>query len=87
MNAVQFTWEKYISKVGFSLVEVWDSDNNKPLPGFVEIGRCKASSLVVRPRDTGSAVMLEHTESGDQFWLHNYTEQEYIEHLQKQFKN
>lgn len=70
MNSAKFTWEKYCSQVGFSLCEAWDLETNRPKPGFTELGRCLASSLVVRPRDEGEAVMLRHDETGDEFWLH-----------------
>lgn len=70
MNSAKFTWEKYCSKVGFSNGECWDFYINRPKAGFKEIGRCDASKLMVRPRTEGFAVMLEHEESGDTFWIH-----------------
>ena len=70
MNSAKFTWDKYCSQVGFSLFEVWDATTNRPKPEFEEIGRCPASSLVVRPRNEGEGVMLRHKDSGDEFWLH-----------------
>lgn len=70
MNSAKFTYDKYCSKVGFTNAECWDFYTNRPTKGFKEIGRCKASELVVRPRLEGFAAMIEHEESGETFWIH-----------------
>ncbi len=75
MNSAKFTWEKYIGRVGFALTEVWNLKTNRALPGFTELGRCAASSLPVRPRSQGEAVMLLCEETGEEFWLHAFSDE------------
>ena len=70
MNSAKFTWEKYCSNVGYTPWESWDASTDSPTSAYEELGRCLASSLYVRPRDIGEAVMLRHKESGDEFWMH-----------------
>ena len=70
MNSARFTFDNYASTVGYSLCEAWDLRTNRPASKFEEIGRCPASSLVVRPREKGDAVMLRCIETGDEFWIH-----------------
>lgn len=74
MNSAKFTWEKYHSNGVHSIPEAWDFHLNKPRPEYEEVGRCPASSLVVRPRSEGEAIMVRHRESGEEFWFHGFPE-------------
>lgn len=70
MNSAKFTWEKYCSQMGYCGPEAWNVLTNKPMPGYTEVGRCSASSLRVRPRTEGVAVMLRNDDTLEEFWLH-----------------
>jgi hypothetical protein len=68
--SINFTYNKYCGRVGFSNAESWNFENDKPKAGYLELGRCQSKDLQVRPRELGESVMLAHEESGEEFWLH-----------------
>lgn len=76
MNSSKFTWEKYIGNSGYSSSEVWNFRTNRPQTIVEEIGRCSASSLMVRPRQNGEAVMLRVKETNEEFWMHVLSDKE-----------
>lgn len=47
MKPIDFTFGKYIGRVGYSLNEVWNDRTNKPRKGFKELGRIEASRLPI----------------------------------------
>jgi len=68
-----FTWEKFISRNGYSQSDIFQAFPSFKLRNDVEvIGYCPASRLKVRPR-TGEgewAVMVRIPETGDEVWAH-----------------
>lgn len=70
VHPLNFTFERYIGQKGYSQTEVWDFHDNKPLPGFIELGVVDAIKIPIRPRTDMKAVMLEDIETHERFWLH-----------------
>lgn len=76
MKASDFTFEKYIGKMGYSLNQVWNARTNRPMSGYTELGRVPANALRVRPRSSGEAVMLCSEEHQEDLWLHVKSDEE-----------
>jgi len=66
----QFTYDNYGVYLGYAGHIEYDHYQGKPADGFIEIGRCEASKLRIRPRLEGWAVMLYNQEKDETFWLH-----------------
>lgn len=76
MNAVKlspevFIFEKYGLRRGFSNADVFNwklAEATKLNPDVTLVGWCDANRLVVRPRTTGYAIMVEI--DGEEIWFH-----------------
>ena len=69
ISPTKFVWEKYISKVGYSQLDIITPDFKRLCPGWRIVGWCPANRLAIRNRSEGKAIMVE-SEDGEQAWLH-----------------
>lgn len=76
LDSTVFTWDNYCGTMGYSLVDMYDTrvDKRQEKLVFNEkytcLGWCHATSLSVRPRTNGYAVMLWHKQDKVETWCH-----------------
>lgn len=74
----KFSYDKYCGKVGYSIHDFCSglaNFNESPKdsfwrPGFKVLGYADAGSIPIRPRPGQIAIMMEDTETGEEFWFH-----------------
>ena len=70
MSPQEFTWARFVIKLGYNSNEVWNFENNTPRKGFKIVGKCSGDNIPVRPRPMYDVVMLEDQETFDWLWFH-----------------
>ena len=71
IGSSRFSWEKYGGKLGVSHTEVFQEQLSWTFkPGITILGWCPSSSLVVRARTNGIAVLFVTEEDPVEAWFH-----------------